>query len=115
ALALDVAYLLKRIGSSSGNVGQTRRRTSASAKARILVVDDSLTQRTLQRNILTSAGYTADVAVDGVDAWERMRQNQYDLLLCDIEMPRMDGLELTRQVRRDPTRSSLPIVLVTSR
>ena len=81
---------------------------------RILVVDDSLTSRTLERNILGSAGYDVDVAANGNEAWSRLRQQAYDLIVADIQMPGMDGFELTRRVRAQPTLRHLPVILVTA-
>jgi chemotaxis protein histidine kinase CheA/ActR/RegA family two-component response regulator len=116
AIALDVDQLLRRrFHSVRGRGRQDRGQVTPPADSVILVVDDSLTHRTLQRNILVSSGYSVEVAVDGVEAWEKLQHKQYDLLVTDIEMPRMDGLELTRRVRLDPARKDLPIVLVTSR
>ncbi|HEY6725581.1 MAG TPA: response regulator, partial [Polyangiaceae bacterium] len=116
AIALEIGFLLrKRFLNTATTPSQAGRSRLTSTSLRILVVDDSLTQRTLQRNILTSAGYAVEVAVDGVEAWDKLRQKQFDLLLSDIEMPGMDGLELTRRIRTDPLRKGLPIVLVTSR
>ncbi len=116
AIALDVSHLLRRrFQDGHGGVEPARRQAASRATSSILVVDDSLTHRTLQRNILSSSGYAVDVAVDGVEAWEKLQHKEYDLLVSDIEMPRMDGLELTRRVRMDAARRGLPIVLVTSR
>lgn len=81
--------------------------------ARVLVVEDSLTRRTLHLNLLSSAGYEVEGAVDGLDAWAKLHAGSFDLMVSDIEMPQLDGFELTRRVRQDPARSGLPIVLVT--
>jgi two-component system, chemotaxis family, sensor kinase CheA len=81
---------------------------------RILVVDDSLTTRSLERSILESRGYEVVVAVDGVDALERLRSQAIDLVVSDLEMPRMDGYALTAEIRRDERLRRLPVVLVTS-
>lgn len=116
AIAIDVRRLREKLLPRGARAfDRSESRASTGKNSRILVVDDSLTQRTLQRNILVSSGYTVDVAVDGVEALEKLRQGEYGLLLCDIEMPRMDGLELTRRLRHAPEHKSLPIVLVTSR
>jgi two-component system chemotaxis sensor kinase CheA len=77
---------------------------------RILVVDDSPTTRTILRNVFTAAGYFIRTATDGVDALERLRSEAVDLVVSDVEMPRMDGFELTRQVK---AKYRLPVILVT--
>jgi two-component system sensor histidine kinase and response regulator WspE len=79
---------------------------------RILVVDDSVTVREVERNALESHGYLVDVAVDGMDGWNAVRMGQYDLLVTDVDMPRLDGLELVRRVRADPRYRALPIVIL---
>ena len=80
----------------------------------VLVVDDSITTRTLERNILENAGYRVSQAADGMEGWEKMQEESFDAVVFDIEMPRMDGFELTEKVRRDTRFEHLPIVLVTS-
>ena len=80
------------------------------AAARILVVDDSPTTRIIVRNVLTAAGYSVRTASDGVDALERLRYQRVDLVVSDVQMPRMNGFELTRQVK---SQFGLPVVLVT--
>lgn len=79
---------------------------------RILVADDSLTVRELERKLLASRGYVVETAIDGSDAWNALRGGAYDLLVTDIDMPRMDGIELTRLVRGDARLRDLPIVIV---
>ncbi|HZT09073.1 MAG TPA: response regulator [Chloroflexota bacterium] len=80
----------------------------------ILAADDSITTRSLMRNILEAAGYRVRVAVDGMDAWTTLKSERCDLLVSDVDMPRMNGFELTARVRRDPALESLPVVLVTA-
>jgi two-component system chemotaxis sensor kinase CheA len=80
--------------------------------ARILVVDDSPTTRAVLRNVLTAAGYTVRTATDGHDALERLRTQPVDLVVSDVEMPRLGGLDLTRQIK---ARFGLPVILVTGR
>jgi two-component system chemotaxis sensor kinase CheA len=83
---------------------------------KVLVVEDSFTVRELQRSILEAAGYRVATARDGRDALDVLdRDEDIGLVLTDLEMPEMDGLELTAVIRADPTRASLPIVIVTSR
>ena len=85
-----------------------------SPRRRVLVVDDSVMTRTLERTILEAAGYAVVVAGDGAQALEVLRDTQVDAIVSDIEMPRMNGFELTAAVRQDERLRHLPIVLVTS-
>ena len=81
---------------------------------RILVVDDSITTRTMEKNLLEAAGFLVRVAVDGVEAWTALKSEQFNLVLSDVDMPRMDGFELTARIRADRKLSELPVVLVTA-
>ena len=81
----------------------------------VMVVDDSLTVRKVTSRMLTRAGYDVATAKDGVDALEQLTQITPDIVLLDVEMPRMDGFEFTRQIRRDPKLHNLPILMITSR
>ena len=83
-------------------------------KKRVLVVDDSVMTRTLERTILESAGYSVVVATDGAHALELLSHSPIDAIVSDVEMPRMDGLELTAALRQDERWRHLPVVLVTS-
>ena len=85
------------------------------ARMRILVADDSLTTRTLERNILQAAGYEVAVAPDGAEAWRLLQSQPFALLVSDIEMPNMDGFALTERIRADAKQRSIPIILVTAR
>ncbi len=82
--------------------------------ARLLVVEDSITARTLVKNILQGAGYEVETTVDGMDAMAALRTQEYDLVVSDVDMPRMDGFELTATIRADPKLGAIPVVLVTS-
>jgi two-component system, chemotaxis family, sensor kinase CheA len=83
---------------------------------KVLVVEDSYTVRELQRTILEAAGYRVETSRDGKEAFDRVASDdEIDLVLTDLEMPVMDGIELTRAIRARPERSSLPVVIVTSR
>jgi chemosensory pili system protein ChpA (sensor histidine kinase/response regulator) len=100
-------------------------RTAAAAAARnadvertpgtVLVVDDSLTVRRLTRRLLARSGYRVREAKDGVDALSQMQDEAADLVVLDLEMPRMDGYELMRQMRANPRTALIPIVVVSSR
>jgi chemotaxis protein histidine kinase CheA len=83
-------------------------------KRRLLIADDSLTTRTLLRNIMLSAGYEVETAIDGVDAWHKVTTMKFDCIMSDIEMPNMNGWEFCERVKRDARLADTPIVLVTS-
>ncbi|MGO4380532.1 Hpt domain-containing protein [Pseudoduganella sp. RAF19] len=85
------------------------------ATATIMVVDDSLTVRKVTQRLLEREGYRVMLAKDGVDALEQMQDHHPDLMLVDIEMPRMDGFDLTRNVRGDDRSKNIPIIMITSR
>ena len=80
----------------------------------VLVVEDSITARTLLKSILESAGYRVRTAVDGVDALTAMRTESFDVVVSDVEMPRMNGFDLTAKIRSDKKLSEIPVVLVTA-
>jgi two-component system chemotaxis sensor kinase CheA len=80
----------------------------------VLVVDDSLTTRSLEKNILETAGYRVVTATDGVEALEILATARPDLAIVDVQMPRMDGFELTRRIRAHPDYGDLPVILLTS-
>lgn len=84
-------------------------------RAKILVVDDALTVRELQRSILERAGYDVRTAGDGIEALSRLSEEGVDLMLTDVEMPRMGGFALTEAVRARPALANLPVVILTSR
>lgn len=105
ASALDLA-LFNPVGTS---------RAQTQARRRLLLADDSLTTRALERSILEAAGYDVVVAVDGQAAWQLLQERGADLLLSDVEMPRMDGLSLTKTVRSSARFRNLPVILLTSR
>jgi two-component system sensor histidine kinase and response regulator WspE len=81
-------------------------------RKRVLVVDDSLTVRELERKLLAQHGYEVEVAVDGMDGWNATRTGHFNLVVTDIDMPRMDGIELVTLVKRDPNLKSLPMMIV---
>jgi two-component system, chemotaxis family, sensor kinase CheA len=96
-------------GRSAAGAPQVARRRQA---ARILIVDDSPTTRAILRNVFTAAGYAVRTATDGVDALERLRSGAADLVVTDVEMPRLNGFDLTRQIKAT---FGLPVILVTGR
>jgi two-component system sensor histidine kinase and response regulator WspE len=82
------------------------------ARKRVLVVDDSLTVRELERKLLESRGYAVEIAVDGMDGWNAVRTGAFDLIISDVDMPRLDGVELTKLIRQDPKLRTLPVMIV---
>ncbi|MDE1464671.1 hybrid sensor histidine kinase/response regulator [Spartinivicinus poritis] len=83
-------------------------------QARILVVDDSITTRTLEQNILESVGYKVSVTVDGLQAWKLLQQESFDLIVADIQMPEMDGFQLTEKIKSNEKYASIPVIIVSS-
>ncbi len=79
---------------------------------RILVVDDSVTVREVQRSLLQNRGYEVDVAVDGMDGWNALRTGGYNLIITDVDMPRMTGIELVSKIKADAKLQSLPVIIV---
>jgi len=79
---------------------------------RVLVVDDSVTVRELERQLLHSRGFDVDVAVDGMDGWNAIRGGDYDLVVSDVDMPRLDGIGLVSLIKGDPLRKDVPVVIV---
>ncbi|MDV9032156.1 hybrid sensor histidine kinase/response regulator [Pseudomonas sp. RAC1] len=116
-LIIDVEDLLRSVDKllSTGRLERIERSAGAGRgvpRKRVLVVDDSLTVRELQRKLLSTRGYEVAVAVDGMDGWNALRGEDFDLLITDIDMPRMDGIELVTLVRRDNRLQSLPVMVV---
>jgi len=81
-------------------------------RKRILVIDDSITVREVERNMLEAVGYDVDVAVDGMDGWHMIHQNSFDLIITDVDMPRMDGVELIYKIKSKECYKEIPIVVV---
>lgn len=111
-LVLSVAALLQRAGGTDRTV-RARGATRAPAR-RVLVVDDSITTRTLEASVLQAAGYEVLTAVDGRAAWQLLQERGADLVLSDVQMPNMDGYQLCELIRSNPKFESLPVILVTS-
>lgn len=113
---LNIHDLMK----SAIKVGSTVRTEDEPAEAEsaemasILVVEDSITARGLLRSILESAGYRVQTAVDGMEAWSALNLGSFDLVVSDVEMPRMNGFDLTARIRADKRLGELPVVLVTA-
>jgi len=80
----------------------------------VLVVEDSVTSRTLLQTLIERAGYQVRTATDGIEAFAILKQHQFDIVVSDIDMPRMNGFTLTEKIRADERLAHLPVVLVTS-
>ena len=116
-LIVDVEDLVRSIdnvlmGRRLSRVEFERMAEQARQRKRILVVDDSITVRELERQLLHARGFVVDVAVDGMDGWNAIRGTHYDLVVTDVDMPRMDGIGLVTLIKADPTRREIPVVIV---
>lgn len=116
-LVIDVADLIRSIEklTSGGRLRTVRRETReivVQHRKRVLVVDDSLTVREVERKLLAQHGYEVEVSVDGMDGWNAVRAGTFDLVVTDIDMPRMDGIELVTLIRQDHRLSALPVMIV---
>ena len=85
---------------------------SARRMRRALVVDDSATVREVERQLLLRMGFAVETAVDGLDGWHQLRDGLFDLVISDIDMPRMNGIEFVRTLRADPRFASIPVIVV---
>jgi two-component system sensor histidine kinase and response regulator WspE len=116
-LILDVEDLVRSVEkiASGGQLATVRTQAhaqAAAARKRVLVVDDSLTVRELERKLLESRGYAVEVAVDGMDGWNAVRTGVFDLVISDVDMPRLDGIELTKLIKQDAKLRGLPVMIV---
>jgi len=118
-LVLDVPGLidLARRGRGRARASAFARQSAPAGthRAKILVVDDAMTVRELQRSILERAGYVVITAVDGVDGLARLAEGAVDLVLTDVEMPRLDGFGLTEAIRAHASLANVPVLILTSR
>nr|WP_234043833.1 hybrid sensor histidine kinase/response regulator [Cerasicoccus arenae] len=115
-LILDVEDMIASIDKLlSGGARLESKRTSEEsrvARKHILVVDDSITVRETERQLLENAGYAVEVAVDGADGWNAVRLGEFDLVVSDIDMPRMNGYEFVSKIRADSRLENLPVIVV---
>jgi two-component system sensor histidine kinase and response regulator WspE len=116
-LIVDVDDMIRSVEKliSSGTLTNVRHKAielTTRKRKRVLAVDDSLTVRELERKLLSGRGYLADVAVDGMDGWNAVRTGVYDLVITDVDMPRMDGIDLATLIKKDPNLKSLPVMIV---
>ena len=111
---INVTDLMKAAKPGRTGVVQASIERREAPRRRVLVVDDSITTRTLEKNILENAGYQVRVAADGEEAWALVQGEPLDAIVADITMPRMDGFTLTEMVKGDERFKETPLVLVTS-
>jgi two-component system chemotaxis sensor kinase CheA len=114
AFILNVADLLLSARRATAGAWPPAAPAPAGAARSILVAEDSITSRMLLQAVLESAGYRVTTALDGLDALGRLRAGQFDLVVSDVEMPRLDGFELTARIRADRRLADTPVVLVTA-
>ncbi|KDB10662.1 CheA signal transduction histidine kinase [Burkholderia sp. lig30] len=115
-LILDVDDLLRSVDKAvrGGQLARVQQAGSAAARRskQVLVVDDSLTVRELERKLLEKRGYDVTIAIDGMDALNALRGANFDLVVTDVDMPRMDGIELVTLIKRDKLLNTLPVMIV---
>lgn len=111
---LNVADLVKSAARSAGVARREAIREEEKDKKSVLVVEDSITARTLVAGILESSGYKVTTAFDGIDGLTKLRSGNFDLVVSDVDMPRMNGFDLTAKIRGDRRLVDLPVVLVTA-
>jgi two-component system chemotaxis sensor kinase CheA len=115
ALVLNAAALIRAAMSQSVGPVPVPAMTGSLAKKRLLVVDNSITTRSLEKSLLEAAGYEVVTAADGEAGWKLLQEQDVDLVITDIEMPRMDGFELTEAIRRSKRSHELPVILISAR
>ena len=115
-LIIDVDDMLRSIdilvaGGRLNRIQESQRNVQGKCK-HVVVVDDSITVREVERNMLAARGYQVDVAVDGMDGWNAIRMNRYDLVISDIDMPRMNGFEFVQLIKQDERLHGTPVMIV---
>ncbi|MUG96689.1 response regulator, partial [Scytonema sp. UIC 10036] len=119
-LIVDVSDMVRSMDAIL-NVGQLTKvgvvaaEEIADKRKKVLVVDDSITVREMERKLLENRGYQVDIAVNGMEGWSAVRTNHYDLVISDIDMPRMNGIELVRQIKNHPRLHSMPVIIMCKR
>lgn len=116
-LILDIEDMVRTIDNilSTGNVPrvkQVEHQEPVKQPKKILVVDDSITVREVECRLLRNKGYEVDTAVNGMEGWNAMRMGSYDLVITDVDMPRMNGIELVRAIKGDSRLKSVPVMIV---
>lgn len=109
--SIDLLLSNGRVKNISNNEPLEKEQRNKTLK-RILVVDDSITVRETERNLLEQEGYHVEIAVDGMDGWNATRTEQYDLIISDIDMPRMNGFELVENIKNDDRFKNIPVIII---
>jgi two-component system sensor histidine kinase and response regulator WspE len=110
----DILHAIEQLTSGRGlqRLGEAAQSGQEVRRKRVLVVDDSITVREVERSLLSLQGYAVDVAVDGVEGWNALRTGDYELVVTDVDMPRMDGIALVKLIRADARLQRLPVIIV---
>ncbi len=119
-LIVDVSDIVRSMDAilKDGNLSKVMMQAeleSFTQHRKILVVDDSITVREMERKLLENRGYQVDTAVNGVEGWNAVRTKEYDLVISDIDMPRMNGIELVKQIKNNPRLHDLPVIIISYR
>lgn len=119
-LIVDVSDMVRSIDTilNTGQitkVGIEPKESLIDKRKKVLVIDDSITVREMERKLLENRGYNVDVAVNGMEGWNAVRTVHYDLIISDIDMPRMNGIELVKQMKSHPRLHSIPVIIVSYR
>jgi two-component system sensor histidine kinase and response regulator WspE len=115
-LVIDVEDAVRSIDriTKSGEIDRFAKSEDKNLKKilHILVVDDSLTVREVERKLLENKGYKVTVAVDGIDGWNTLHREKFDLIISDIDMPRMNGIEMVKRIKNDVKFREIPVMIV---
>jgi len=116
ALIIDVPRLFTTAQIKAGNIflERTASLERKESRQRILLAEDQMTTRLLEKSILEAAGFEVETAVDGLAALNRLEQDLYDLVITDVQMPRMDGFTFTATLKKDERFAHIPVIIVTS-
>lgn len=113
---LNISDLYKSASNTAASIPSTQSKTESESDRQksILIVEDSITSRTLIKNILETSGYKVTAAVDGIDGFTKLKEGVFDAVVTDVEMPRMNGFKLTEKIRSEKKSANLPVILITS-